>query len=146
MAGRGLQKRQCQTALTGTLQMWLLQTDQPQALGEATAGAAAKPCSEPKNELDAAENMAYNPIFESGDSKETRAPEKDMVLLCCRISPVIRDSASITAVPFHVTWWRDYTGNGCQKWSVNFFLPFVLIIFCSVTCVGEPILFFSHPQ
>ena len=73
--------------------------------------------------------MAYNPIFESGDSKETRAPETDMVLLCCRISPVIRDSASITAVPFHVTWWRDYTGNGCQKWSVNVFLPFVLMCF-----------------
>lgn len=106
-----------------------VQIHQPQTLDEATAAAAVELCSEPNNEVAAAANMAHNPLFERSDSNEICTIEKDMVLLCCRISPIIRDSAFITSVPFHVTWWRDYTRNGCQTWWVNVFLPFMLMCF-----------------
>lgn len=43
-------------------------------------------------------------------------PGARMVYLCCRIHPLIRDSASVRKVPFHVEWWRDMTLNASQEW------------------------------
>lgn len=42
-----------------------------------------------------------------------------MVYLCCRIHPLIRDSASARKVPFHVGWWRDMTLSACKKWRAR---------------------------
>lgn len=38
-----------------------------------------------------------------------------MAYLCCRVYPLIGDSASVTRVPFHVAWLRDMTRNGTVK-------------------------------
>lgn len=36
---------------------------------------------------------------------------QSLVHVCCRVHPLIRDSASVTTVPFHVEWSRDISGN-----------------------------------
>ena len=56
--------------------------------------------------------LAYEP---AQDTAGAPYPGARMVYLCCRIHPLIRDSASVRRVPFHVEWWRDMTLNASKK-------------------------------
>lgn len=42
-------------------------------------------------------------------------PDEKLVFVSARVHPLIRDSASVESVPFHVEWGRDITINGSHK-------------------------------